>query len=503
MTDAATNRLKGGIQDSSMTLRTQVFSALRWTAGARALSQVLTWVITLAVIRLLTPGDYGLLAMAGIFLGLMVTFADAGMGPVLVQRSELGERTLKQVFGVVLVIYFTLACLLVLTAPLIARFFDEPRLVPVIRVLSLQLVLGAFAVIPDAVLQRSFQFRNRSLLDLGTAVVGSLTTLTLALAGTGVWALILGTLTAQALRTIGVNLLTRSLTWPEFSLSGARWLLKVGSQTSTSGVIWFLLVQADIFIAGKWLGKEALGAYSVAMHLASLPNQRISSLIGQVAFPAFSRIQHDIAKVASHTLFGVRALSIFSFPVFWGLSGLAPELVRVLLGPKWGDSILPLQMLSLVMPLRTVNTFVPNAIQGLGRFDVILKNVLVSFVIFVTAFVVGAQWGLVGLCTAWLVSTPFAFFITMKRNMEVLMIPMQSLLYSMAKPACFAFIMSLVIFTCQKTIFASIPDLPKLALGIVTGLLAYTAMTLALNKEGLNELLGLLRELGNRRRSDN
>ena len=153
-------------------------------------------------------------------------------------------------------------------------------------------------------------------------------------------------------------------------------------------------MQADSFIAGKWLGKDLLGAYSVAMHLASLPNQRISALIGQVAFPAFSRIQHDTRKVASHVLLGLRVLSMFSFPIFWGLSSVASEFVHVLLGPKWLASIIPLEIISLVMPLRTINTFVPNAIQGLGKFDVALKNVVLSFAIFVAAFMVGVQWGL-------------------------------------------------------------------------------------------------------------
>jgi len=133
-----------------MTLRKQVFSAIRWTAGARAISQVITWAITLVVVRLLTPGDYGLLAMASIFLGFMVTLADAGMGPFLVQRPELTGRIVNQMFGLVLLVYLALAGLLVLTAPLIAQFFGEPRLVSVARVLSLHLVLGSLAVVPDA-----------------------------------------------------------------------------------------------------------------------------------------------------------------------------------------------------------------------------------------------------------------------------------------------------------------------------------------------------------------
>ena len=482
-----------------MALRKQVFSAIRWTAGARAISQVITWAITLVVVRLLTPGDYGLLAMASIFLGFMVTLADAGMGPFLVQRPELTGRIVNQMFGLVLLVYLALAGLLVLTAPLIAQFFDEPRLVSVARVLSLHLVLGSLAVVPDAVLQRTLQFRNRSVLELGAAVLGSLTTLGLAMAGAGVWALVSGTLTTQAVRTLGVNLLARTLAWPELSWSSARALLKIGSQTSASGFVSFLLMQADSFIAGKWLGKDLLGAYSVAMHLASLPNQRISALVGQVAFPAFSRIQHDTKLVASSVLLGVRVLSMFSFPIFWGLSCVASEFVHSILGPKWLASVLPLQVISLVMPLRTLNTFVPNAILGLGKFDIALKNVALSFAIFVVAFMIGVQWGLTGLCLAWLVCMPIASLITMRINMKVLGTPMNSFFISMARPAIAAFVMYCIVSLCRSTVLSSVSDLPKLALGIIVGFISYVGVIMAIDRKGVNELIGLLQELAGKR----
>jgi O-antigen/teichoic acid export membrane protein len=258
-------------------------------------------------------------------------------------------------------------------------------------------------------------------------------------------------------------------------------------------------MQADSFIAGKWLGKDLLGAYSVAMHLASLPNQRISSLIGQVAFPAFSRVQHDRKMVASYVLLGVRVLSLFSFPIFWGLSSVASEFVQVILGPKWLASTIPLQIISLVMPLRTINTFVPNAIQGLGRFDVALKNVVLSFAIFVLAFTVGVQWGLLGLCLAWLVAMPIASLITMRINMRILETPMKSFFLSMGRPAIAALLMYCTISLCRSTVLSSVSDPSKLALSIIVGFVAYVGLIRLIDRAGFDELIGLLRELTGRR----
>src|SRR4030095_11317112 len=108
-------------------------------------------------------------------------------------------------------------------------------------------------------------------------------------------------------------------------------------------VLWFIYTQIDVVIAGRWLGKELVGFYTVAMHVASLPNQRIAAIINQVAFPAFASIQHDVKAVGRHLLLGVRVLSFIAFPVLWGISSVAPEIVTVVLGAKWNPATLPLQ----------------------------------------------------------------------------------------------------------------------------------------------------------------
>lgn len=476
-----------------MTLRAQVFTALRWTVGARLLSQVVTWAITLMVIRLLTPADYGLFAMAGIALGFVTLIADGGLGPALVQRPTLSEGELRQAFGILLVVHFTLAAALLAAAPVIAHFFVEPRLVLVVRALSLQIVMAAFTVIPESLLERRLEFRNRSLLDLGATVAGSLLTLTLALAGYGVWALISGSLAMQALRTIGINVLASWIVRPDFSIAGARALLTAGGQTSLGRVIWFFFIQADMLFAGRWLGKEALGFYSVAMHLASLPNTRITALVNQVAFPAFSRMQSDLSWVAVKTLLGVRMLSILSFPILWGLSSVAPEVVEVVLGPTWANSTLPLQVLSLIMPLRLISTFVPNAVQGLGRFDVVLRAIVVAFLVMVPAFAIGVQWGLMGLCLAWLFGTPVMFLLNMRQNMAALQTRMGSLLAAMGRPAVAGAVMCGAIAACRMTAATDLAAPVRLGLLILVGALVYVAATFALNRQGLRELLALLK----------
>jgi teichuronic acid exporter len=485
-----------------MSLRSQALSGFRWTASVRLLSQIITWAITLIVIRLLTPADYGLLAMATVFVSVLAMFSEMGLGAAVVQKADVDVPLLRRVFGVVLVIHLSLAALLALSAPLIASFYGEPRVLPVLQVLSLQFVLAGFAVIPDAQLQRRMEFRNRSLLDLSSAVLASVTTLAMALNGAGVWALVAGSLLSQAWKTIGINWLSPFRYWPDFSLSGIRSMLRFGGQIAASQLCWMFFSQVDVLLCAKLLGKEVLGFYSVAMHLASLPNQRISGLVNQVAFPAFSSMQKDIERVGANTLAGVRILSFFAFPILWGVSSVAPDVVDVILGSKWSAAAVPLQVLGLVMPLRMMGNFVQVAVQGVGRSDIVLRNAMTAALIAPIAFFAGIHWGgLLGLSLAWLVVSPLVFLQGAMRGLPALGLSVQRLLVAMLPAAAVSLLMyGAVIAVRNLPLMSENEGLSRLLVQVVTGAIAYVALSLALNGKGTKEVISMVRGIATAKR---
>lgn len=475
-----------------MTFRAQILSGIRWTAGARFAAQLGTWAVTLVVIRILSPADYGLLAMATLFIALLSMFGEFGLGSALVQQPELDEAMLQRVFGIVLLVHFALAVLLVLGAPLIAAFFSEPRVVPVVRVLSLQFIIAAFVVVPDALLQRAMKFKGRSLIELGAVLTGSAATLFLALSGYGVWALVAGTLVAQLLKAIGLNVLVPYLRSPRFSLQGLRPLLRFGGHTTLSQLLWVAYVQVDVLIGARLLGKEALGFYSVALHLASLPIQRLSGIVNQIAFPAFARLQDDLARVGAHVLAATRVLSFVAFPVLWGISSIAPEIADVILGPKWQSAALPLQVLGLIMPLRVVAYFVPNAIQGIGRTDILLVNSLWGLAVAPPLLFLGAyHWGLPGLSLAWLVASPLLFLQAMARTLPAIGLRIAELGRAMAPAAGAGLVMYGAVAGARQILPVERGGFIQLAMLIIIGALAYTSASLLVNRRGIDETLAL------------
>ena len=424
-----------------MTLRARVMSGLFWVGGTRLVGQVLTWAITIVVIRLLTPGDYGLLAMATVFMGFLSLVAEAGMGLALIQSPKLDDETLRRIFGVVIVVNCALFGLQFVTAPLVAKFFDEERLVLILRVLAVQFLLMIFAVIPGALLMRKLDFKRQSMIGLAGSVLGSLSSLALALTGHGVWALVWSSLVSLAFTMIALNFVEPFLRRPEFSLQGTRRLIVVGGQVTAARALYFVYSQADVFIGGRIFGKDLLGFYSISLHLASLPVQKISSVVNQIAFPAFAEAQHDTAAVPWHMLKGIRLLSFLSFPVLWGISSIAPEIVDVLLGPKWEAAKVPLQLLPLVMPITILSPFLNTAFQGIGKTGVVLWNATTACVILPAAYWIGAHWGLLGMSLAWLIGFPFVFYLNLRRMLPIVGLKLSQVLGAAAWPAAAAVVM--------------------------------------------------------------
>ena len=476
-----------------MDLRQKVILGLRWSAGARFLSQLLTWTITIIVMRLLTPEDYGLMAMAGIFVGYLAMLNELGLGAAVIQTHDLDETSLRAVFAFLLIISFSLFLFLFLVAPFIAAFFNEQRVVPIIRVLSTQFIVTSFAIIPQSLLQREMYFKKTSIVDFASAMAGSVTTLMLALNGWGVWSLVWGTMAINVCRTAGLNFFSPYLRVPRLSFKGMGQILSFGGYVTINRTLWFFFTQVDILIVGKLLGKELLGVYSVAMNLASLPMEKVSGLINQVAFSAFSRIQTDHQKVGSYFLKEVRVMSFFAFPVLWGISSIAPELVASLLGDKWHLSTVPLQLLCVVIPIRMIANLMNPAVMAIGRPDISFFNILSASVAIPIGIMIGVHWGLLGVCLAWVIVFPLVFLYNLSRVVTVLRIRLLDVLSTMARPALAASTMYASIMAFKMLFGTNVESIVNLVLLIIGGAMVYGGMVITFHRHGCREVLGLIR----------
>jgi O-antigen/teichoic acid export membrane protein len=473
--------------------RQQVVHSFLWQGTAQAAGQAISWLATIVVIRLLSPGDYGLMAMANVFLGFFILFSDLGFGAAAIQAEVLEHEQLQRMLGIVLVVNVG-GCLLTLgAAPLLGAFFGEPRLAPVVRVMSLSFLLNAAYVVPQSMVLREMDFRRRARIDILAMVLGALTALSLAAAGLGVWALVASALMTQAVKAVAYNVSRPVAVMPVFSWGAAGGLARFGALITIDRLLFYLYSQADVVIGGRVLGKEAIGLYSVALSLAATPMDKVLPVITQVSFVAFSRIQSDPERVRRNLLRAVQIISLVSFPAFLGMAAVAGDLIPIVLGSRWVDLIVPFQLLCLVLPLKAVASLFPPALFGVGRPAVNVANMAISLATMTAAILVGVQHGVVGMCFAWVIAYPAVFGVTSWRSLHALGARVTAFLGRCAFPAVASVTMGAAVLAARVALGPLAVSALRLGVLVGTGVVLYAGFVYAFQRGAVRDLLAVVR----------
>lgn len=481
------------LSEGFLNVVSQAFTALRWNLAVRLVGQALTWGITILVMRLLAPADYGLLAMATVFVEYVATVAELGLGAAIIQAAEVPERRLRAAFGLILLVNGLAALLFFTVAPLIAVFYQEPRLSAIVRTLSLQFLMTAALLVPQSLASRRLDFKSISMVQIGATVLGGLVTVVLAYSGAGVWALVVGNLVAIFLQVIGLNVVSPFLHLPLWSLEESRSLLSFGGSVTGVRVLWAFWSEADILVAGRVLGKDPLGAYAIAKQLASLPLSRIAGIVTQVAFPAFSRLQSDRGALKAHFLRSLQLLAMLAFPITWGISCVAPELIEVVLGQRWLLAVLPLQVLGVVMPIRLLGQFTSAVVQASGRPAVDLRNAVLYTLILPGSFLIGSRAGLLGLTSVWVFIFPPLFFLTTKTSLAAVGVSVRALMRAVALPALAALCMYISTDVTRWLLRGSVGSAGRMPVLVAVGGVAYCGCLLLFDRVGAQSVLRLIR----------
>jgi O-antigen/teichoic acid export membrane protein len=259
-------------------------------------------------------------------------------------------------------------------------------------------------------------------------------------------------------------------------------------------VVRFALDDTDKFIGGKLFGDALLGYYAVANDLASLPIRKLTGLINSIALPAFAQTQSGPRGPEASLLTVSRLMSLLTFPFFLGLSSVAPELVTLLLSPKWQAVAVPLQLLSLVMPLRMLmNTFQP-LLWGMGRPDRSVSTFLIGALSMPAAFLVGAQWGPAGLGIAWAVVYPLVFLVSVTHAQSVTGVRVTVLCRAIGRPALASVFMYAVLFAAKSSsVTGPSGSFVHLASLVLLGAVTYIGAMLILDRSVMRDARELLR----------
>jgi O-antigen/teichoic acid export membrane protein len=394
---------------STNQLDRSLVTGIGWTAAFRWASQVISWGGTLYAARILAPADYGVIAMAMVPVGLLRMIEDFGFDTVLLQNRDLSDDQVARLGGLALLFGALLTACLALLGPVFAAFYGEPVVADVVAALSLLVLLDALQVVPRVRLQRDLDFFWLGAVYLMQTVAVTGTLIFLASGGAGLWALVINTIAGSAVATVALFVLRPFIPlWPG-RLAGLRGPLLSGWRMLVSRAAYYANSNADQLLAGRVLGKEALGHYSFAMSIASLPVQEITSLVSRVVPGIFSAAQDDRKLLLRYFLALTEAISYLAFPVSCGLALTASHVIAVALGPQWSDAVVPLQALSIYMALFAAQTLVSHVLLWTGHFRQVMWFSLLSLVVLPVGFLIGMRFGgLAGLAYAWSIAYPLS-----------------------------------------------------------------------------------------------
>jgi O-antigen/teichoic acid export membrane protein len=322
-------------------------------------------------------------------------------------------------------------------------------------------------------------------------VVSASVALGCALAGLGVWTLVFAPLALFWTRAVALMLAARVRVLPSFDFTGAGKMFRFGVLLLGNFFFWTILTQADVFIAARWLSPHQLGLYAEALFLTTIIAAKFVPPLNEVAFPAYARIQDDPAAVTDAFHKAVRLIMLAVCPLYLGLAVVAADAVHLVLGPKW-DAMAPLvAIIALGMPMFTLYSLFPPAVSAIGHTGIMMRSALVGAVVMPLAFLVGIQWGAVGLAWAWVVAFPLVPLAAFVQSRGTLGVTAGKMLAAVTPGLGASALMALLVAAAGLALdgLASWQRLPLL---VALGGAAYVATLYAISRETLHEVIDLI-----------
>lgn len=392
-------------------LKERTSKALFYSFLESIVFRTVQFIIGIILARLLFPEHFGLIGMLAIFMAVAQLFINSGFGSALIQKREATMEDACSVFYFNILVGLLMAAILCAAAPWIASFYNQPILTPIIRALSLILVINSFGMIQTTLLTKNIDFKTQTKISLTASILSGIIGVSLAFLNFGVWSLVAQQVSSSVFRTA---LLWMFNIWRPawvFSFQSLREMFGFGSRLFFSGLLNEIFQNIYLLAIGRLFSAADLGFFTRAKTIEEVPTLTLAGMVGRVTFPVFSAIQDDRPRLKRGMKKALVLLSFFNFPMMIGLAIIARPLVLVLLTDKWTECILYLQLLclaGLLLPIHSINL---NMLQALGRSDLFLRLEIVKKILIVINIAVTWRWGIASMILGIIVLSMISYYL--------------------------------------------------------------------------------------------
>ncbi|MCD8094497.1 MAG: lipopolysaccharide biosynthesis protein [Bacteroides sp.] len=375
-------------------LKNKAVHGAKWSFIDNIANYGVAFVVGLILARLLTPAEYGIMAMIAIFIAISNSIIDSGFSNALIRKVNIERIDYNTVFFFNLVVSVVLYVLLYSTAPFISVFFKEPILVDVLRVIGWALIINALTIIPRTILVKRIDFKTQTKVSVISSVFSGLVGIGMALTGWGVWSLVGQQLSRQILNSLCLWVFCKWIPVWEFSVKSFKELFSFGYKLLLSGLLDTLYKNIYYVIIGRFYSPAQLGQYTRAEQFNTIFSSNLTGVVQRVSYPVLSSIQEDEERLYEAYRRVIKTTMLVTFACMLGLAAVARPLIIILIGDKWLPAVGFLQIIcfaGMLYPLHAINL---NILQVKGRSDLFLKLEVIKKIIAIGPIVIGVFYGI-------------------------------------------------------------------------------------------------------------
>lgn len=472
-------------------LKNKAVKGTLWSTLERFSVQGIQFVVMIIMARLLTPEDYGLVGMLAIFIAVSQSLIDSGFSQALIRKQDRSEVDNSTVFyfniGVGIILYF----LLFFSAPLIARFYNEPILTPITRAIGLSLVFNSLVVVQRALLTVRLDFKTQAKASLSGAVISGVVGIWMAYAGFGVWAIVWQQISNLAIITVILWILSKWKPVWAYSWKSFRELFGFGSKLLASGLLDTVYRNMYLIVIGKVFKAADLGYYTRAHQFSDFASSNITGIFQRVTYPVLCTIQDDDARLSDVYRRLLRTSAFIIFPLMLGLAAVAKPMVLAFLKEQWLFTTVLLQILCLSQMWYPVHAINLNLLQVKGRSDLFLRLEIIKKVLGVTMLCITLPFGLIAMCWGMLANSIIALIINTHYTGKLIHLGFLAQMHDLLPTLLLSFATGVVVYATVTFI----PMHPWLALGVgmVEGAAIYVAAAKFLGFSEFSELVAIIK----------
>lgn len=470
-------------------LKNKTRQGLFWSTASNIANQGIRFVFGVILARLLSPEAYGVIGILAVFISIVSVFIDCGFSQALIRKSDRTQTDFSTEFffniGVGIVGYL----ILFITAPFIAKFYDMPILISVLRVLGLGVIINSLCVVQSAQFAIRLDFKTPAMLAVGTQMLSGAVGITMAFYDWGVWSLVFQQVSGGLLNAIFLWILAGWRPTLEFSRSSFSYLWGYGSKILGASLIQQLYDNIYPLVIGKFYTASSLGLYSRAQGFASLPSGNISGILNNVTFPILSGLNNDMLRLSDVYRRMIRSTAFIVFPLMIGMAALSSPLVKVILNEQWYNCIPMLQALCIALMFQPLSGLQLNFLKVTRRTDVIFKLEIIKRIIGIISIIMSIPFGIMGLCYGYIILYIICFFLNTFYTSKVLNTSSWSQIIDITPPIISSFVMFLFI---NSLIPFFNHELLKLTIGFFGGIVVYNVFARIFMKKILLDTMSLI-----------